>query len=337
MRILLLLIFFAQSLAAVTMFHGGAKHVPEQMLLVENVAELKEGAIVEKHELVEILTNLAPDAIAKLASITTISNVVDSLPMATLFNRLINEDLDSLRADPYEAGEFYAAVFVNALNIAKGPEHFPRPEDFMKLAIKTYIEVYIALFQPVNNNAKIAEAKNKLKTYVVKALLRGKPTQVRGLTRSKDGQLLMSPRVALSLIEWTLNSMPNFGNNFLIFLQRIPYAAIENELEAFDYSPEGVDDLANFLTPIGMDFLAAFEIDPFFFREEFFLAKLITLKIQIGFALYDLLEGRPSVDMDEDGLDGEAAVKRLIVNALTQRKTLESGSPTKIHQSSKIL
>ena len=134
------------------------------------------------------MTKLAPDAIAKLASITTISNVVDSLPMATLFNRLINEDLDSLRADPYEAGEFYAAVFVNALNIAKGPEHFPRPEDFMKLAIKTYIEVYIALFQPVNNNAKIAEAKEKLKTYVVKALLRGKPTQVRGLTRSKDGQ-----------------------------------------------------------------------------------------------------------------------------------------------------
>ena len=188
MRILLLLIFFAQSLAAVTTFHQGAKHVPEQMLLVENVAELKEGAIVEKHELVEILTKLAPDAIAKLASITTISNVVDSLPMATLFNRLINEDLDSLRADPYEAGEFYAAVFVNALNIAKGPEHFPRPEDFMKLAIKTYIEVYIALFQPVNNNAKIAEAKEKLKTYVVKALLRGKPTPVRGLTRSKDGQ-----------------------------------------------------------------------------------------------------------------------------------------------------
>ena len=162
-----------------------------------------------------------------------------------------------------------------------------------------------------------------LKTYVLKALLRGNPTQVRGLTRSEDGQLLMSPRVALSVIEWTLNSMPNFGNNFLIFLQRIPYAAIENELEAFDYSPEGVDDLANFLTPIGMDFLAAFEIDPFFFREEFFLAKLITLKIQIGFALYDLLEGRPSVDIDENGLGGEAAVKRLIVNALTQRKTLE--------------
>ena len=136
-----------------------------------------------------------------------------------------------------------------------------------------------------------------------------------------SGQYILYKAFQLPRLDKTKNRRKAMRQIF--FLQRIPYAAIENELEAFDYSPEGVDDLANFLTPIGMDFLAAFEIDPFFFREEFFLAKLITLKIQIGFALYDLLEGRPSVDIDENGLGGEAAVKRLIVNALTHGKTLE--------------
>ena len=272
--------------------------------------------VIEEAEpsLGELLTGLTPSAISHLLTIDTVVNVINSLPMATLYNRAVSTDFRQLRDDPSETSAFLANVLVNALDAANGPENLPAPEDLMKMTIKMYIEVCVALFAPYNATENTEQ--EQLKRYIVRALSRGGTGEIRGLTIKADGQTLLSPRSTLSVLGWTLNTMPHFGNHFLIFLQRIPILEIDARLQNFDSSPQSVDDLANFLTTVGMDLLAALDIDPFFFTEEFYVAELITMKIQLTFALYDLLEGKSSNNA-EDLPDGEAVVKRLLLNALT--------------------
>ena len=283
-------------------------------------AALSREEVIEEREpsLGELLTGLTPSAISHLLTIDTVVNVINSLPMATLYNRAVSTDFRQLRDDPSETSAFLANVLVNALDAANGPENLPAPEDLMKMTIKMYIEVCVALFQPHNSTENVDNTEQEqLKRYIVRALSRGGTGEIRGLTIKADGQTLLSPRSTLSVLGWTLNTMPHFGNHFLIFLQRIPILEIDARLQNFDSSPESVDDLANFLTTVGMDLLTALEIDPFFFTEEFYVAELITMKIQLTFALYDLLEGKPSDNMEDDLPDGEAVVKRLLLNALT--------------------
>ena len=281
----------------------------------DDAASMEE-AVDTMPSLMELLTGLTSSALSRLLTIETLENVVDALPMGTLYNRARNTNFSRLREDPSETSAFLAQVLLDALEAANGPENLPAPHDMMKLTIKMYIEVCVALFQPTKEDMEHPEQQEQLKTYIVRALSRGSSGEIRGLTQSADGQTLLSPRSTLSVLGWTLSTMPNFGNNFLIILQRIPIQELDSKLQKFDSSPESTDDLANFLTGVGMDLLNALEIPPTFFTERFYLEELITMKIQLGFALYDLLEGKPINNMEDDLPDGEAVVKRLILNAL---------------------
>ena len=281
---------------------------------IEKAAEGKAEVIEEpERSFLELLTGLTSSAISKLLEIETLVNVVNSLPMATLYNRAISTDLSQLRDDPSETSDFLAHTLLTALDAANGPENLPATEDFIKMTIKMYIDVCVALFAPYNSTEDIehTEERRQLKKYLVRALSRGSSGEIRGLTIKANGQTLLSPRSTLSAIGWTLNTMPNFKIPLIIVLQKIPILEIDSMLQEFDSSPESVDALANFLTGVAMDLVIALDIDPFFFTQEFYLAELITTKIQLSFALYDLLDGKPS------DKDGEAVVKRLLLNALT--------------------
>ena len=183
----------------------------------------------------------------------------------------------------------------------------------MKMAIKTYIEIYVALF-----HEETEEEKRQLKKYLVRALSRGNSGEIRGLTIKANGQTLLSPRSTLSMLGWFLEALPNIDIPLIVILQTIPITEIESKLQDFDYSPESVDDLANFLTGVGMDLLIALGIDPeveLWFASEYYVAEVINMQIQFMFALYDLLEGKPEEGAEERR--GEAVVKRLLLNALT--------------------
>merc|ERR1712088_256029 len=304
--LLLFTVIIAEVFAAGT--HRDSRHFFSQGAANnEKAAESKEEVIEEpERSLLELLTGLTSSAISNLFEIETLVNVVNSLPMATLYNRAINTDLSQLRDDPSETSAFLAFTLLTALDAANGEENLPAPEDFMQMIIKTYIEVSVALFAPYNSTENIeqTEERRQLKKYLVRALSRGSSGEIRGLTVRANGQTLLS-------IGWTLNKMPDFEVPLIIVLQTIPFLEIDSRLQNFDSSPESVDDLANFLTGVAMDLLIALDIDPFFFTQEFYLAELITTKIQLSFALYDLLEGKPS------DKDGEVVVKRLLLHALT--------------------
>merc|ERR1712088_140384 len=311
--LLLFTVIIAEVFAAGT--HRDSRHFFSQGAANnEKAAESKEEVIEEpERSLLELLTGLTSSAISNLLEIETLVNVVNSLPMATLYNRAINTDLSQLRDDPSETSAFLAFTLLTALDAANGEENLPAPKDFMKMIIKTYIEVCVALFAPYNSTENIeqTEERRQLKKYLVRALSRGSSGEIRGLTVRANGQTLLSPRSTLSAIGWTLNKMPDFEVPLIIVLQTIPFLEVDSRLQNFDSSPERVDDLANFLTGVAMDLLVALDIDPFFFTQEFYLAELITTKIQLSFALYDLLEGKPS------DKDGEVVVKRLLLHALT--------------------
>ena len=184
----------------------------------------------------------------------------------------------------------------------------------MKMAIKTYIEIYVALFQ-----GETEEEKRQLKKYLVRALSRGNSGEIRGLTIKANGQTLLSPRSTLSVLGWVLEALPHIDTPLIVILQTIPIKEIDSKLQDFDYSPESVDDLANFLTGVGMDLLIALGIDPeveLWFASEYYVAEVINMQIRFMFALYDLLEGKPEEFPAEDRR-GEAVVKRLLLNALT--------------------
>ena len=282
---------------------------------IEKAAEGKEEVMEEpERSFLELLTGLTSSAISKLLEIETLVNVVNSLPMATLYNRAVSTNLSQLREDPSETSTFLAHTLLTALDAANGPENLPATEDFIKMTIKMYIDVCVALFAPYNpteENIEHTEERRQLKKYLVRALSRGSSGEIRGLTIKANGQTLLSPRSTLSAIGWTLDTLPNFEIPLIVALQKIPILEIDRMLQEFDSSPESVDALANFLTGVAMDLVIALDIDPFFFTQEFYLAELITTKIQLSFALYDLLEGNPS------DKDGEAVVKRLLLNALT--------------------
>ena len=80
----------------------------------DDAASMEE-AVDTMPSLVELLTGLTSSALSRLLTIETLENVVDALPMGTLYNRARNTNFSRLREDPSETSAFLAQVLLDAL------------------------------------------------------------------------------------------------------------------------------------------------------------------------------------------------------------------------------